>query len=238
MIRMISILKRYDIFKGGPGSGNFGHGGRPGRHGGSGSGAGGSFVRASKSNLNTFGSDNTKLISSITDKERSTINSSYIGTNEGFRINKYLRGKGAPGGKAGEYQEKASLISSAIDKSVTTSDIVSYRGISEGVKTLNINDTLLEKGFLSTTINIEHAENFVLGKHGVVSGRIMEIRIKKGTNALYEKAVIPKSIPKLEWELILQKNMVLRKVGKSTFKTVVFNKKINIPVDIMEVVYK
>jgi len=101
--------------KGGPGSGNFGHAGRPGKRGGS---SPGDNILATDS-INASG-----WIDSLSSHERSAIQ--YY-TESGFDpINRALRSGGMFSGEDGE---QALLIESALNRNRTQEEITVYRGI-------------------------------------------------------------------------------------------------------------
>ena len=256
---MIRILKRYDIFKGGRGSGNFGHGGRAGRQGGSGQGGeGGGGLRgggreftmppSDKKDVGEFGISVTHT-EGFTEEDVHTMKSSYL-QGQDIGVQKNLRGNytydpndpySVDYGNS-YLTEKAGKVSAVINKSVVTKDVVAFRGVDSKVGSLKVGGTFQDKGFTSVSFNASYATKFVREPSDysgpAMTGRLMEVHIPKGTKALYERSVHKKDI---EWELVIQKGAVFKKVGETTYKEVGSRlgkpiKKLTRPVDIVELV--
>ncbi len=201
-------------------------------------------VTDNKSKISVFGMDNVALKQgkSLTKVESITLENHYLNSLGSFHINDNLRHAGAGWDAANKkyLNNLANNISKAINKSVTTSDVISYRGIGTGVNKIGIGDIIKDKGFVSTSFDINHATSFIVesGSPNIIGGRLMEIRIPKGTSALYESSVHNNKYYKgssafrKEKELVLQRGMKFKKIGETT-KTIA-SKKYN--VEIMEVV--
>lgn len=160
--------------KGGPGSGNFNHSGRPGEQGGSGEG-GGSKAPPDKDTLNTSAE---ALHKKLNHEERGAIK---FYTAFGFQeVNNCLRGKDTDFNCTERSKKTAKLINKALEKAPDQDPPwVTYRGIHadnakmvESLAALKPGDELTLNGFQSTSINPQVARNF--------GTTVFEIRSRKG----------------------------------------------------------
>jgi len=105
------------------------------------------------------------------------------------------------------------LLDSAIAKSTTPTNLVVYRGVGENYarvlkqRELREGDSIVERGFLSTSISVDVARGF-LGRRG--GGLLLKIRVPAGSNAL---DMLPYSRHPEEQEILLPRGAELRAVG-------------------------
>jgi SPP1 gp7 family putative phage head morphogenesis protein len=185
------------LIKGGSGSGNFGHSGRPGLVGGSAPGEGSaSFIDPEEKNKYMVGKKDPDVsvifkrgtedtfIKSLTVEESKAL-SEYKGDDPyapGAAI--ALNGMMREGEKLSEEQKKAiEQIDSAFRKAPRLKeDIILYRGTDSTMKT-SPSGFIDSKAYISTSINRKEAENFA----GLVSGGkgyVYEIKVPKGFVAI------------------------------------------------------
>jgi len=180
---------------GGPGSGHWGHAGRPGKVGGSTDDEG---VRE-----NTFIQDKLKFnYADMTDEELKAMkeyqHGLYGSEVGGFStLQEYLRGKtiSKPLREQGVTEEKVrkyiESISSAITKSVIVEDSVVYRGIRNTAETFGITDMnqlkvglqFTDKAFTSTSSAYSIASRFASKLNHWEDPRILNIVLDKGQSA-------------------------------------------------------
>lgn len=131
-------------------------------------------------------------------------------TGEGYAtINERLR-RGFP-------VSRTELIDSAIAKSVLTSDTVVYRGVnsSEFAGQLNVltsGESITDAAYVSTSGSLASAATFAGG------GSVMEVRLPKGSNALYTEGFSMNSGAE-EDEYILPRGTTFKYVTSRTTKT-------------------
>lgn len=208
----IGVAYNPALEKGGPGSGNFGHSGRPGVAGGSGGGAGGGFAAGARRFEDGEVAD-AKLSSefrewegNITASQRYAIRR-YTGTYY-EEINNKLRFDIDP-----EEEGTRDLINNDIpniDAALKASpglaeDTVVYRGVAYNPK-LNVGDTIMDKGFMSTSADPEIAEGFATQFEGDEEVAVFEINCAKGLRAAYVSNVGSNSV---ESEVLLARNTEL-----------------------------
>ena len=179
------------------------------------------------SQINTFAANNVAIKGGKISKVEAIELADYMGSNKSFQINMYLRssGKGFTEELKAKLDNTINKISNAIGKSKTTSNIITYRGVSGNVPKMRIGDIITDKGFMSTSLDMTRSFDYIIGE-----GRLMEIRLTKGTKALYEKSIsrFGKKFIRNECELILPKGTILKKIGVKEIE--------GLKVDIMEVI--
>ncbi len=136
--------------------------------------------------IKNWGMDNRKN-ANLTSPERSAI-IEYRGSSA-FEINDFLRG-----GKIQFMSEKdankiVGHVDSAISKAIIDRNIVTYRGVPLDLK-VKVGDTIKDKAFLSTTMNIEEAVNFSNGPGN--KSTIFKIEVPKGSRGLYVEGMAPR----------------------------------------------
>jgi hypothetical protein len=167
---------------GGEGSGNFGHGGRPGEIGGSGEGGGGKDGDGSNESEPSSISENDHLqlaktaAAKMTDKELKTIE--YY-TREGYiKINQTLRGKIDDVESKVIAEDKIKVLDKAFEKApVLDKEITVYRSFYNEERIVNLQGgTIKDNGFCSTSTDKEESMAF---------GRVTcAITVPKGTPVL------------------------------------------------------
>ena len=205
-----------DFLKGGPGSGNHGHAGRPGERGGSGEGGGEAKVDP---DFIKYGIENKaeKDFDRLSFSELEAIDS--YTTSLSYRINAKLRAN------PNEIDAEAKLIASSIDKAAEfEKEIPLYRGLNprtspefDNERVINffkenVGKTVQMAGFQSATIDPNSA---TLANFSRNNGVVMEIKTKKGL------AIAGKSQSKGEKEVLLGHNWKYKVLGitQKTFKT-------------------
>lgn len=192
-------------FKGGPGSGNFGHAGRPGQVGGSAAGDGRSFSNAKDATNYLNGS--TGINPSLSTEEDNAL-ARYKGDTF-FDVNAILRG--TSGGELSEEGYEAmerdiSLIDSAMNKSRLDDDVTIWRGA--GWDVFDEDDLtgsiITDDGFPSTSLSKRIAESHA-------DGVILKIHATKGSRGLNMERW--KGGTRGEAELLLPRNSKFRVVG-------------------------
>ena len=162
------------LFKGGHGSGDHGHAGRPGERGGS---SGGSSFDAT------------------TREERAALQS-YSGTGY-MGINLSLRGQG--GLKLTDKQaDQVKLIDAAMGRHVLDKSMTVFRGIDEPfAKKLAAGTRFKDKAFVSTTADKPRARSWA----GAGRGAIMQITVPKGASAIFMDHNLSDNWSEHEWLL-------------------------------------
>ena len=174
--------------KGGPGSGNFGHAGRPGQVGGSEDGdgeAGGDDITArlkgpsmaQQRTLNAGAETWQKTLSN--DKRRAfRIYSSDSGSAE---TNEFLRHNSINGIKVGNKELPIiKELDAAIAKHTLPETITVFRGVSNlGFDNVNVGQTFKDKAYSSTTLRLDTAKKFASGKNAT----LLVITVQAGTSA-------------------------------------------------------
>lgn len=175
-------MKIFVAIKGGVGSGNFGHAGRPGLVGGSGGGEG--IPAASED-----GSIVIDMKQPLTESERDVVVDYRMSHADAINETLY---KGSMGGEI--IREEIAVLDSVIAKGEFTEDGVVYRGVmfkkDKDVYAGMEGESVSSPAFMSTTTNPEVAAyHAVPGKWSNlnpedVSSYVMRIQVPKGTNAV------------------------------------------------------
>lgn len=132
-----------------------------------------------------------------------------------YQLNSLLR-HGAPGDEeVAEYlMSRLADLDAAMNKGVLASAVTVYRGVSSIEKvfgasspTALIGQIFSDQGFMSTTLSLEVAREFVSPK-----GAIIELHVPGGVHAL-----VPSSVPGVattaEYEVLLDRGLIFRVVG-------------------------
>ena len=206
------------IYKGGSGSGNFNHVGRPGEVGGSGDG--GSGGKAQERGYADIQKDVKKELNS---KHEDSLD---VYSTEDYKIiNEYVRTGKCPKTSEDEYGDKVPVKQSEIDYHIKnldqaikmnslTEDTFLYRGIvSDRFNTTSEGKTFLDRGFMSTTNTIQSAKQFLDFSQETGKGStILSIRAPKGTNFALVDA------ENQENEVLLGRGNEIKVVGHSNYK--------------------
>lgn len=151
-------------------------------------------------------------------------------TNDGYEdINSYLR----DGGKGWVYGDhikaQAERIEDALDEASLPKSIVVYRGIkpfskiNEQWDAIKEGDRLVDLGFLSTSLDKTTAKSFV-GYEKIKLTYLLEIILPAGTPAaLISEHVLQDREIVGEYEVLLQRNIPLRVVGKQVASEKIYN---------------
>ena len=122
------------------------------------------------------------------------------------KINGLLRGKKG----FEEYQRSADILMSEIDKSPLKDDLILYRGVIKtdrfqpgGSNELSVGGIMTDGGFISTSVEVDTALEFVTGMEGYV----FKIKAPAGTKAL---PIRPFSFYDTENEVLLQAGTAMR----------------------------
>lgn len=174
------------------------------------------FISIPENKWGTFGKDNIQLSSKLTKDDFVGIDN-YIGSNLSFDMNGLLRGNKEAierlktSGLTSIFNNFNNKLSVVINKSKLTSNIKAYRGVSDKFPILKIGDEIVDKGFTSLSLDIDHASSFM-----PKGGRLLEVRVSKGTKAFFDKIAQdnklwnPQKLKIPEKELVLQKGARLR----------------------------
>jgi hypothetical protein len=192
--------------KGGPGSGNFGHRGRPGFRGGSvagGRGGGaalnaertiGTLVNAAQGrtfgdfDFETIPDDYTDWNASLSPDERSAI-TYYVGAGYAL-INRRLRAEDTSNAKT---NDRVRLLDAALARSEIPADGMLYRGITGRPFPEEPGAVFADLGFSSTSVNPGIADNFSQSARvndpnnagPVKDSQVMRIKVMKGQRGAY-----------------------------------------------------
>lgn len=223
----MSRLSYKIIMEGGPDSGNFGHSGRPGLVGGSGSGGGekgkgpeGKVKIGSQSDFQTFKSGNEaeKVLGASASQWSEGDDyfdnkgvKNYAGTSDSWLINNCLR---VDCGKRG-LREKADALSETLDKAkfpmnlsvgraINVKDIGEKESILSSFKSM-VGKEFTDKAFVSTTANHKYVDTW--SKNSKIEPIRCTVLVPKGAKAAY----LPKSIVgRQEWEVLIQRGSKFR----------------------------
>lgn len=168
------VVERYDVVKkGGPGSGHFGHSGRPGKVGGSMPSGGVSFQITSPEDYSTFYDEYSYWLSSLSDMEKRALDnytsSGYITINDHLRHNTDVYAN---------VSRDISALRDAIDRSSVPNNIIVYRGVRQPFLDslrARVGDVFTDAGFVSTTFD----KDLAVGR-SYRQGYI-ELRVPQGT---------------------------------------------------------
>ena len=124
------------------------------------------------------------------------------------KLRKYLRGTLATSDSLSAMElAELSALDSAMSKAVLPKSMVVYRGagsfsrFEQWVKNMNVGQTVMvDKGFMSTTLNKSNTTQFTIGKQR------LKILVPKGSRAI---SVEPLTASKKEFEILLDRNSVL-----------------------------
>lgn len=184
-----AITIPFDFGKGGPGSGNFNHAGRPGAVGGSGGGGmigGGGGVREFRNTgemRTAMAQEFDEWSSSLSESERQAI-MTYTRTGH-EDINNFLRNRPLTSGAIPQTAlgSRIDEIDNALSRSPGfLQDTVVYRGIDYD-PVLNVGDTITDNGFTSTSINPLVADHFA--STGMEEATVFRINYPANTPAAY-----------------------------------------------------
>jgi len=174
------------------------------------------FTSIPESKWGAFGKNNIQFSSKLTKDDFVGIDN-YIGNNLSFYMNGLLRGNKEVIKRVKDseltsiFNNFNNKLSVAIDKSKLTSNIKAYRGVSDKFPVLKIGDEVVDKGFTSLSLDIDHASSFM-----PKGGRLLEVKVSKGTKAFFDKTAQdnklwnPQKLKIPEKELVLQKGAKLR----------------------------
>jgi hypothetical protein len=145
-------------------------------------------------------------------EQETAVVGSYVGS--GFEtMNAGLRGISTPDWEAtdklDEYDERDKLIlDAAIEKSVITENVMLYRGIIDPpAAMLKEGAVVSDKAYLSTSLNLDTAENFAGGNFRTGTGWRVDIQAPAGTHGLYVTDAMASSDG--EFEVLLGRDTVL-----------------------------
>jgi hypothetical protein len=118
-------------------------------------------------------------------------------------INMSLRGQAS---SAGNYQADIAQLDSAMGKAQIPHNAIVYRGL-KGMPNLQVGDSIMDSGFVSTTCSRDAAENYL---HQRAGDTLFEVKVKRGQSGLYMDAVSSKE----EYELLLPRGSQFRITGQ------------------------
>lgn len=160
---------------GGPGSGNFGHAGRPGQIGGSG-------------NKVSYSKEETNVVAEYVGSLDPSPEGVYV--SDGFNallrgVNRYsLQPEPYTSKQEQYYRQQIEKLQKVIEKTKTTKDAVLYRGVDARLSKKLVDGTVFtDKGFTSLTSDRQIAEERFMG-FGDERGRVFEVHVPKGTPLL------------------------------------------------------
>jgi len=120
-------------------------------------------------------------------------------------INMSLRGQAS---SAGNYQSDIAQLDSAMGKAQIPHNAIVYRGL-KGTPNMQVGDSIMDSGFVSTTCSRNAAENYL---HQRAGDTLFEVKVKRGQTGLYMDAVSSKE----EYELLLPRGSQFRIIGQRT----------------------
>lgn len=191
--------------KGGPGSGNWGHSGRPGKRGGSApkSSVIIDYKAADPQELNKYYALQERCGTEIDcEAVRMYTHSGYDVVNMQLRRGNYSKSTYASEWRPNEVKE----LLNSLDKTFKTAptvpeNIIAYRGVAaEAFAGLKPGDKFIDKGFVSTTLNPDEMR----------PGIKVEMRIPKGTKGIYVEKI---SAVSSEMELLLNRGTKFKLVS-------------------------
>ena len=108
-------------------------------------------------------------------------------------------------------------IDSALENQTSKADFTLFRGVSKSlakqIQSMNPGDTIIDKGFMSTSMDISRAIGFAGGSNAVSStgkGVLIVIQAPKGTKGLMLPPVKVRGAMEFEYEFLLPKGSTLR----------------------------
>lgn len=205
-----------DVMKteGGPGSGNFGHAGRPGEVGGSApSGSAPADDRYSFKLAPELHCDKNAVTTDWKSMSAEEWESARYYCNFGHNeVNKILRGQMNVPKRQRNWalfmsaRETTKYLDEMMKKSVLKKDVIVYRGINDGgMKRLNRarGKNFIDKGFVSTAATLRQLEAYSKERGGLPYEHIIAIRVPKGTHAIW----IGNRFGRAESELLLDRGL-------------------------------
>lgn len=131
----------------------------------------------------------------------------YAGYGSG-KINKFLRGNPQFLINEEYFKKKSISLENYINKFHLTENLVSVRLMpSEFIdKNYKKGNAFIEKGFLSTSLNLGYRLDYQSSKVKLKSTAFLIIKIPKGTRAVYTEEVQAENKQRKEYELIIQRN--------------------------------
>lgn len=184
---------------GGPGSGNFGHAGRPGERGGSGEGGGGETTGRIKNSLSgrmaaDYYSPEEYTSIGYTQSQADAI---IFYKEEGFEdIRNAIKGRD----KSPRVLKHLKELDSALENSEIDRDATVYHGMGPNeakmFDKLEVGSGFAYNGFYSTSLDKSVGDSYADG------GKVLVIRVKSGSNGIYYKD------PENENEVLLPRNKI------------------------------
>ncbi len=139
-------------------------------------------------------------------------------------INNYLRGKPIRYGISDKVINDIELLDNLINKFTIKENIIVVRRMPNCFLADNykINNEFIEKGFLSTSLNINYRLNKESDSEQLNNETILILKIPKLLNAVYVENAIPGKTERDEFELILQRGCLM----KVKYRKKIFNNNI------------